>query len=271
MCTLQQREVTQDDAEWNLFDEAVNPTELRVRQFIAPRIQAPLNGNVNAWLGVGERPSTAISAAIMMDQSRTSDDTLRYLWRGGAADCIVIAAVGDAGAFLMHATRITVATAITGVSRVGGGAQEIVGSLIDDGVEVHAIFGSGRLAINSQTGAVLSRFPDPSRIDPPEQTDEDQDLDDTTFTPGPFVGRRAWAALEFEVVSDTDNAIREIITDTGNSAEIDKGGVVAAFHRGLPYGSRTELLRALVASLPLDRGQLAAELTDEVIETYGED
>lgn len=116
-----------------------------------------------------------------MNEDKTSDEKLKYLWSGGAADRIIVAAYNDRKAYMTHATRLSAGSVEETVKGFGGKAylssqysgfdpafaaepgtvKDIVGGLIKNKVTITALYGTGRLAINSKTGDSLSKFKNP--------------------------------------------------------------------------------------------------------------
>jgi hypothetical protein len=120
-----------------------------------------------------------------MDNQLTTEGQFKYLWSGGAADCVIVAIFSKKLkiAYLTHATRNSSGALGAVVDRMGLGAkvylscayfgygveqasaqgtvQEIVGDLMREQAKVVACYGTGSLAINGRTGAVLSHFPKP--------------------------------------------------------------------------------------------------------------
>jgi hypothetical protein len=178
---LQQQDVY-EDAPWDLVAVATNPVELAVAQYIQPKISNPVIGDVAAWLQKGETPTEAISPCIEMNQEKYSDSTTNYPWSGGA-DCIIVVAYHNRRAYVTHATRVSCGNLVSGINNVGpqskvylssqyfrlgaqsaseaGTVQDVISALQKSNFNVVAIYGSGQLAINARTGAVLSQFRKP--------------------------------------------------------------------------------------------------------------
>ena len=177
------KDVMEDDTEWHPANPPqLNPREQKTFNYISTRIAQPVVGTVASWIQPNESADTAVSKGLKMTEEATTNDTLKYLWTGGAADCVAVGGYNNNVAYLTHADRSSVGSAVQNVLALGNGVQvylsnqmvqygaqtaatsgmlqDIVEDLQKNNINA-AIYGTGRLALNGSTGAVLSQFPNP--------------------------------------------------------------------------------------------------------------
>ncbi len=177
---LAQKKVMGTDDDYEIMVPQVDPKAEKVKPYIVGSKKAPVEGDVKNWIADDEDDG-AISKCIMMNEELKSNEQIKYLWSGGAADCIIVSAYNNGEAYMTHATRVSAGSVADIVKGFGGSVylssqyfgldpesaadagtvQEIVGELVDKKVAITAMYGTGRLAINSKTGAVLSKFINP--------------------------------------------------------------------------------------------------------------
>jgi hypothetical protein len=181
---LMQMTVAEDDSDWALITPKVDPQELELQNFIAARLAPDIKGDVNGW-AVADENRFKISPCIKMDAGVFSDDETKYLWSGGAADCVIVGAhsVLQKRGYVMHTTRNTAADAGEQLMSLetdrkvylaskyfsygalqaaqAGTVQQVVAALKAKGIDIVNCYGSGRLAVNSVTGEILTEFCNP--------------------------------------------------------------------------------------------------------------
>jgi len=177
---LKQQEVNGDDGDWSVVERKLSREEAEVAQFLDGRIsRVNPKGSVSMWLQKEEQIAAAISDCGRMNETLQSDKTVKYLWSGGAADCICVASADDGMAKLIHITRLTCDDALAAmvsthapfylsskyfaegpvVAAESGTVQGVIQTLKK--YKIGGIFTTGFLAINARTGEVLADFPAP--------------------------------------------------------------------------------------------------------------
>jgi hypothetical protein len=180
---LKELMVAGDDDAWELAQETVDPEEVQMTAFIRSKLAVPPTGKVADWLQNNEMIAGSVSRCVRMNESKLSNVTIKYLWSGGAADCVIVAVYSQkAGlASLAHATRLTAekegadAKSFASDARIylssthfldpakaaqAGTVKDILRDLMKvDPSRVVAFYNTGRLALNARTGQVLAQFP----------------------------------------------------------------------------------------------------------------
>lgn len=189
--------VTGDDEEWNVHIVKETPKLIAMRQVVTQNLKPSIQGSLEQWVKVG---GGKISKVVVMDSTVTTNIADKYIWTGGSADCIAVAAHDGEKGFLSHGTQFSVMDAVRMALKTSNtiylsskhfsNPQEApqtssviqifdaFKSLLE--LEPHQInaskyslhiYNTGMLALNGDTGEVLSRFT------PPDSGIEDWELE----------------------------------------------------------------------------------------------
>jgi hypothetical protein len=166
------------DEEYDLVDPLVRDTARQaLHDQISQLLQVAPAGTAADLLGA-DLPSR-VALGVGMAEAEPSKQPVRVLWSGGAADCVIIAAIGGNGGWIAHADRQapkpdTIATQVkaTGAMRVylassifasgNAGDSELVRGIMTQlaskGVTITAIYPYSSLAVDVTTGALRANL-----------------------------------------------------------------------------------------------------------------
>jgi hypothetical protein len=133
---------------------------------------------------LGNDPPGQVALGVGMAEGQPSRGPIRVLWSGGAADCVIVAAVGTGRGWIAHVDRNGPKPnqIITEIKKVGGAqvylasaifsapnpasnnlVRGIVTELEKERIGITAIYPWSSLAMDVVTGAVRTNVPEPDR------------------------------------------------------------------------------------------------------------